>query len=54
MFLITPRYMCGAFSASPASITVLDIFLKIWKESFFWGFGTAIGELPPYFFSRAG
>jgi len=22
-------------------------------ESFLWGFGTAIGELPPYFFSKA-
>jgi len=35
-------------------VTVLTIFSKIKMQSFFWGFGTAIGELPPYFVSRAG
>jgi hypothetical protein len=32
----------------------LSIFQKVQWESFFWGFGTALGELPPYFVARAG
>jgi membrane protein YqaA with SNARE-associated domain len=33
--------------------TVWDIFLKVQMACFLWGVGTAIGELPPYFMSRA-
>jgi len=47
----------GSFICSgkpiPSTVTVLTIFSKIKMQSFFWGFGTAIGELPPYFVSRA-
>jgi len=29
------------------------LFLFVAPVCFFWGFGTALGELPPYFISRA-
>lgn len=35
------------------AITILMIAQKVRWEAFFWGFGTAIGELPPYFVARA-
>ncbi|KAF9372913.1 Vacuolar membrane protease, partial [Mortierella sp. AD011] len=35
------------------SLTLYAIFRAVQWESFFWGFGTAIGELPPYFVARA-
>jgi len=38
----------------PSTVSILTIFSKIKMQQFFWGFGTAIGELPPYFVSRAG
>lgn len=34
-------------------LTPLRVFGNVAAESFFWGLGTAIGELPPYFISRA-
>lgn len=34
------------------SITFLDILQKVGLESFMWGLGTAIGELPPYLAAR--
>ncbi len=49
-------YQCTpqpADSASAASVTLWTIFLKIQMACFLWGAGTAIGELPPYFMSRA-
>lgn len=30
-----------------------DVLLAVQIESFLWGLGTAIGELPPYFVARA-
>lgn len=33
-------------------VTFLKIFLKVAIESFMWGLGTAIGELPPYLAAR--
>lgn len=38
--------------ASIGPITFLDILQKIGIESFMWGLGTAIGELPPYLAAR--
>ncbi|KAJ3331866.1 Vacuolar membrane protease [Blyttiomyces sp. JEL0837] len=35
------------------SVSILDIYMKVRLASFFWGFGTSIGELPPYFVARA-
>ena len=35
------------------TIGVLDIYQALGLEAFLWGFGTAIGELPPYFVARA-
>lgn len=35
------------------SATYLAIVAKVWPACFLWGFGTAIGELPPYLVSKA-
>ncbi|KAJ3269996.1 Vacuolar membrane protease [Terramyces sp. JEL0728] len=35
------------------NITIFNIFGKVFLETTFWGIGTAIGELPPYFVARA-
>ncbi|KAG0235155.1 Vacuolar membrane protease [Actinomortierella wolfii] len=42
-----------AAAAAGASLTFFNIFRAVQWESFFWGFGTALGELPPYFVARA-
>ena len=34
-------------------ITIWTILSKVRLEAFMWGFGTALGELPPYFMARA-
>ncbi|KAI9337481.1 hypothetical protein BDR26DRAFT_863669 [Obelidium mucronatum] len=34
-------------------VTLLTVFAKVYLVCYFWGFGTAIGELPPYFVARA-
>jgi len=34
-------------------ISFWKILLSVQLESFLWGFGTAIGELPPYYVARA-
>ena len=31
---------------------IIEIYSKVYIEVFLWGFGTALGELPPYFVSR--
>ncbi|GMT20716.1 hypothetical protein PFISCL1PPCAC_12013, partial [Pristionchus fissidentatus] len=40
-------------TTSDVAITLWTIVAKIRVESFLWGVGTAIGELPPYFMARA-
>ena len=35
-----------------ASVTFWEIFLAVAVNSFFWGVGTAVGELPPYFIAK--
>lgn len=40
-------------SATATAISILSIMSKVRLESFMWGAGTAIGELPPYFMARA-
>lgn len=42
-----------AAMALASSISILSIMSKVRLESFMWGAGTAIGELPPYFMARA-
>lgn len=46
------RVLCPDDS-NPDGVTVSDIIGKIRWESLMWGFGTALGELPPYFMARA-
>ncbi|KAF8079867.1 hypothetical protein N665_0996s0021 [Sinapis alba] len=40
-------------SATGSHVPLTSIFLKIQLEVVLWGIGTALGELPPYFISRA-
>jgi len=37
----------------PIEVTFLGVFLKVLWPCFFWGAGTALGEVPPYWVSRA-
>ncbi|CAJ0841674.1 15652_t:CDS:2 [Entrophospora sp. SA101] len=48
------RFRCQPTIEGSIAISLWSIFQKVQLESFFWGFGTAIGELPPYFVARAG
>lgn len=43
---------CEKWEGEP-TIGILDIYYALALEAFLWGFGTAIGELPPYFVARA-
>ena len=38
---------------SQVTISFWAIYQAVFIESFMWGFGTALGELPPYFVARA-
>lgn len=38
---------------NPTGVSFFDILMQVQFEAFLWGFGTAIGELPPYFVARA-
>ena len=49
--IICPNSSTDATTSSV--ITILSIMSKVRLESFMWGAGTAIGELPPYFMARA-
>lgn len=40
--------------ATTAVVSLWQIMYKVALESFMWGAGTALGELPPYFMARAG
>ncbi|KAL8257539.1 hypothetical protein R6Q59_029580 [Mikania micrantha] len=40
-------------SSNSSEVSLSSIISQVQMESILWGFGTAIGELPPYFISRA-
>ncbi|ORZ40369.1 hypothetical protein BCR44DRAFT_118979 [Catenaria anguillulae PL171] len=44
---------CTPISTPTVPVTLLAIAHKVHLDSFFWGLGTALGELPPYFVARA-
>jgi len=46
-----PEQAASAAAGSP--MTIWQIISKVRVEAFCWGFGTALGELPPYFMARA-
>lgn len=46
-------FICASGSAAAGSLSFWDILFKVQFEAFLWGFGTALGELPPYFVARA-
>lgn len=41
-------------SSHGTSVPLSSILLQVQLEAVLWGLGTALGELPPYFISRAG
>jgi hypothetical protein len=43
---------CPEFNGTP-SVPFASVYNAVIIEAFLWGLGTAIGELPPYFVSRA-
>uniref|UniRef100_A0AC35TMA0 Transmembrane protein 49 n=1 Tax=Rhabditophanes sp. KR3021 TaxID=114890 RepID=A0AC35TMA0_9BILA len=43
----------GSGKNGSSVVSIYHILIKVALESFCWGFGTAIGELPPYFMARA-
>lgn len=45
--------ICPTDGDSGEAISLLSIMSKVRLESFMWGAGTALGELPPYFLARA-
>lgn len=54
-FALFPSFGCPTVdsSSSSDSLSFWSILSIVQLESFLWGFGTAIGELPPYVVSRA-
>ncbi|KAF9980166.1 Vacuolar membrane protease [Mortierella antarctica] len=46
-------FLCKSPEELAIPLTIYSIFCAVQWESFFWGLGTAIGELPPYFVARA-
>jgi len=44
-------YVCQ--SQDKGHVAFWDVFLKVFLPCFFWGAGTALGEIPPYAISRA-
>ena len=50
--VICPSNASGS-EAVASAVSILAIMSKVRVESFLWGAGTAIGELPPYFMARA-
>ncbi|KAF9952870.1 Vacuolar membrane protease, partial [Modicella reniformis] len=47
------RFVCKSPDSEVLALSLYTIFRAVQWESFFWGFGTALGELPPYFVARA-
>ena len=45
--------VCDAVPNPVNHIGIWAIYEAVFLEAFLWGMGTAIGELPPYFVSRA-
>ncbi len=44
---------CNEPSSLNKQVSFFTILMNVQLEAFMWGFGTAIGELPPYFMARA-
>ena len=50
-FALFPSFNCPSEADPNAPFGVFSIWKVIAVEGMLWGFGTAIGELPPYFVS---
>ncbi|XP_075218858.1 vacuole membrane protein 1-like isoform X2 [Lycorma delicatula] len=46
------KIICPDAILEESDISIWSIMRKVHFESFFWGTGTALGELPPYFLAR--
>ena len=44
---------CTSIGTERPTISIWEVYQAVIFEAFLWGLGTAIGELPPYFVSRA-
>ena len=54
MYFFFCRIICPDTDITPGFVPSLwSIMSKVRLESFLWGAGTALGELPPYFMARA-
>ena len=50
--MLPNKWRLQSFEECPASdqqVPFWDVYSAVALEAFLWGFGTAIGELPPYF-----
>ncbi|KAL1918607.1 uncharacterized protein VTP21DRAFT_2629 [Calcarisporiella thermophila] len=47
------KFICDLPSHLNSTTSPWRVFRRVQLEIFFWGIGTAIGELPPYFIARA-
>lgn len=44
---------CESVETDQITLSILYVIRVVYFEAFLWGFGTALGELPPYFVARA-
>ncbi|KAM7535984.1 hypothetical protein Aperf_G00000102426 [Anoplocephala perfoliata] len=47
------QIICPDTNTTVGGVSFYNIIRKVQTEAMFWGLGTAIGELPPYFMARA-
>jgi len=46
-------FVCPKHDGDSPSVSFINIWLKVFPPSFLWATGTAIGEIPPYWMSKA-
>lgn len=44
---------CPPLQQQRENLSIIELLSGVWIEALLWGFGTAIGELPPYLVARA-
>lgn len=54
MYLVISNSFSFECRQSNSPLSFFAIYTKVAVETFAWGVGTAVGELPPYFVARAG
>lgn len=51
IYYVSPVSLMHAVPEEP--LTLFDVMSKVALACFYWGLGTALGELPPYFVAKA-